>query len=70
MQEGAWSLYISVQNHNTQPGTGKYIYTFLTLDGKQHLLKSHHSQSHLTAAYHYNNCLPDKEILLKIPSHS
>ena len=26
MQEGAWLLYIFLQNHNYQGGTGKYIY--------------------------------------------
>ena len=35
MQEGAWSLYISFQNHNTQEGTGKVIYKPSVLDEKQ-----------------------------------
>ena len=39
MQEGAWSLYISFQNHNTQEYTGKFIYKPSILDEKQLLLK-------------------------------
>ena len=33
-QEGAWSLYISFQNHNTHTGTGKFIYNTSILDDK------------------------------------
>ena len=35
MQEGAWSLYISFQNRNTQEGTGEDIYKPSVLDEKQ-----------------------------------
>ena len=31
----AWSLYISFQNHNSQAGTGKFIYRPSRLDEKQ-----------------------------------
>ena len=34
MQEGAWPLYISFQNYNTQEGTGKDIYKPSVLDDK------------------------------------
>ena len=31
-QKGAWSLYISFQNHDTQEGIGKFIYKPSILD--------------------------------------
>ena len=49
MQEGAWSLYISFQNHNTQGGTGKFIYKPSVLDEKQLYLKQDQSRNHKTA---------------------
>ena len=38
-QEGVWMLYISFQNHNTQGGTGKFIYKPSILDEKHLHLK-------------------------------
>ena len=34
-QEGTWSLYIFLHNHNYQEDTGKFIYRTLILDNKQ-----------------------------------
>ena len=62
-------MCISIQNHNIQDGTDKFIYTALTLHSKQHFLKRDWSQSHKNAVYHHK-CLPGKDILLKLPSYS
>ena len=51
MLEGAWSLYISFQNHNTQGGTGKFIYKPSILDEKQLYSKQDQSRNHKTAVY-------------------
>ena len=46
--KGAWSLHISIKNHDTHTETGKIIYTYkaLTLHGKQLLLKHDQLRSH------------------------
>ena len=49
----------------TQTENGKFIYKALTLPGKQLLLKHE-----ATIASYLMKCLPDKDILLKLLSHS
>ena len=48
-KQGAWSLYISIKNHDMQTEKGKFIYKALTLPSKQLLLKCDQFQSHKSA---------------------
>ena len=49
--EGAWLLYISFQNYNTQGVTGKFVYKPSIFDEKQLHLKQERSRSHKSAVY-------------------
>ena len=55
MKEGAWSLYIYVQNHNTLASI--IIYNASTLHGKQLLSKHDQLWSHKSAVYHPDSSL-------------
>ena len=69
-KEGVRSLHITIKNHDTHTEKGKYIYKALTLHGKQLLLKQDQSQSHKSAIWLPTECLPGKDILLKLLSPS
>ena len=46
LQIGAWSLYVSFQNHNTQGSTGKFIYKPAIFYEKQLHLKQDQLRNH------------------------
>ena len=50
MKEGAWSLHISIKNHDSYP-VRKFIYKALTVPGKQLLVKCDQSRSRISAEY-------------------
>ena len=54
LQIGAWSLYISFQNHNILGGIGKFIYRPALLDKNQLHLKQNRSRSHKSSIYPRN----------------